>query len=136
MPSAAARFIAAGADSFISLRDTGERELKERIKTLLSGTPVYAAGIAEVLEKEAEPAAYRRNVTGREAEIIRHTLHGDSIREIALRTGIEPTTVKSHKSHIFKKCGGRGYVVLLRYALSHGIIGLDELGDKKHDGKN
>jgi DNA-binding NarL/FixJ family response regulator len=130
MPSAAARFIAAGADSFISLRDTGEEELKAQIETILSGRPFYSAEIEKVLEGENGFPDYRERVTGREAEIIRHSLNGDSIQEIAFRMGIEPVTVKTHKNHIFKKCGGRGYVVLLRYALSHGIISLDELGDK------
>jgi DNA-binding NarL/FixJ family response regulator len=130
MPSAAARFIAAGADSFISLRDTGEETLKAQIETILSGRPFYPAEIEKVLEGENSFPDYRGNVTGREAEIIRHSLNGDSIQEIAFRMGIEPVTVKTHKNHIFKKCGGRGYVALLRYALSHGIISLDELGDK------
>ena len=133
MPRAAARFIAAGADSFISLRDTGEEELKARIETILSGRPFYPAEIEKVLEGENSFPDYRGNVTGREAEIIRHSLNGDSIQEIAAVMGIEPVTVKTHKNHIFKKCGGNGYVVLLRYALSHGIISLDELGDRKHD---
>jgi DNA-binding NarL/FixJ family response regulator len=131
MPQAAARFIAAGADSFISLRDTGEAELRTRIETILSGKPYYSADIERMLEGDALPD-YRGNVTGREAEIIRHSLNGDSIQEIAVRMGIEPTTVKTHKNHIFKKCGGNNYVVLLRYALSRGIISLEELGDKKH----
>jgi DNA-binding NarL/FixJ family response regulator len=132
MPSAAARFIAAGADSFISLRDTGEQELKTQIETILSGKSFYPAEIEKALDGDNFPD-YRRNATGREAEIIRHSLNGDSIQDIADRMGIEPVTVKTHKNHIFKKCGGRGYVVLLRYALAHGIISLDELGDKKHD---
>jgi DNA-binding NarL/FixJ family response regulator len=133
MPQAAARFIAAGADSFISLRDTGEEELKTRIETILSGKPLYPAEIEKILEGENSFPDYRESITGREAEIIRHSLNGDSIQDIAFRMGIEPVTVKTHKNHIFKKCGGKGYVVLLRYALSHGIISLDELGDRKHD---
>jgi DNA-binding NarL/FixJ family response regulator len=133
MPAAAARFIAAGADSFMSLRETGEETLKARIETILSGRPYYSAEIEKALDDENCFPDYRGDVTGREAEIIRHSLNGDSIQEIANRMGIEPVTVKTHKNHIFKKCGGRSYVVLLRYALSHGIISLDELGDKKHD---
>jgi DNA-binding NarL/FixJ family response regulator len=135
MPSAAARFIAAGADSFISLREAGEEELKTRIETILSGRPYYSAGIERILEADALPGC-RGNVTEREAEIIRHSLNGGSIRDIASLMGIEPTTVKTHKNHIFKKCGGRGYVPLLRYALSHGILSLEELGDKKHDSED
>jgi DNA-binding NarL/FixJ family response regulator len=132
MPAAAARFIAAGADSFMSLRDTGERELRARIETNLSGKPFYPAGVAEVLEDENFPD-YRGTVTGREAEIIRHSLKGGSIQEIAGLMGIEPATVKTHKNHVYKKCGGNSYGVLLRYALSRGIISLDELGDGNHD---
>jgi DNA-binding NarL/FixJ family response regulator len=130
MPLAAARFIAAGAESFISLRDTGERELRAQIETILSGKPYYSSGIEKALEGEDCFPDYRGAVTGREAEIIRHSLRGGSIQEIAGQMGIEPVTVKTHKSHIYRKCGGRNYVDLLRYALSHGIISLDELGDK------
>ncbi|MDR0387237.1 MAG: LuxR C-terminal-related transcriptional regulator [Treponema sp.] len=132
MPAAAARFVAAGADSFMSLRDTGERELRERIGGILSGRPFYPAGVAEVLEDENFPE-YRGNVTGREAEIIRHSVKGGSIREIAGLLGIEPATVKTHKNHVYKKCGGNRYGALLRYALSRGIISLDELGEGNHD---
>jgi DNA-binding NarL/FixJ family response regulator len=117
----------------MSLRDTGEETLKARIETILSGRPFCPAEIEKVLDEENSFPDYRENVTGREAEIIRHSLNGDSIRDIADRMGIEPVTVKTHKNHVFKKCGGRSYVVLLRYALSHGIISLDELGDRKHD---
>jgi DNA-binding NarL/FixJ family response regulator len=131
VPAAAARFIAAGADSFISLRDMGEQELRRQIETILSGKPFYSAGVAEVLEDENFPG-YRGNVTGREAEIIRHSLNGGSIQEIAGLMGIEPATVKTHKNHVYKKCGGNSYGILLRYAISHGIISLDELGDQKH----
>jgi DNA-binding NarL/FixJ family response regulator len=131
MPRAAARYIAAGADSFISLRDTGEEELKGQVEIILSGKPFYPAGVAEALEGEAYFSGYRGDVTGREAEIIRHSLDGGSIQDIARLMGIEPATVKTHKNHIFKKCGGTGYVALLRYALSRGIISLEELGDKK-----
>jgi DNA-binding NarL/FixJ family response regulator len=133
MPLAAARFIAAGAESFISLRDTGEQELKAQIETILSGKPYYSSAIEKVLDRENCFPDYRGNVTRREAEIIRHSLRGGSIQDIADLMGVEPTTVKTHKNHIFKKCGGNSYGVLLRYALSHGIISLDELGDKKHD---
>jgi DNA-binding NarL/FixJ family response regulator len=132
-PLAAARFIAAGADSFMSLRDTGERELRTQSETILSGRPYYSAGIEKVLEGDNGFPDYRGSITGREAEIIRHSLKGGSIQEIAGLMGIEPVTVKTHKNHVYKKCGGNSYGVLLRYALSHGIISLDELGDKKQD---
>jgi DNA-binding NarL/FixJ family response regulator len=131
VPAVAARFIAAGADSFMSLRNTGERELKIQIEAILSGKPFYSVGVAEALEGENFPD-YRGTVTGREAEIIRHSLNGGSIQEIADLMGIEPATVKTHKNHVYKKCGGNSYGVLLRYAISHGIISLDELGDGKH----
>jgi DNA-binding NarL/FixJ family response regulator len=135
VPAAAARFIAAGADSFINLRDTGKEALKIQIETILSGKPYYSAEIEKVIEDDHYFPDYRGKVTEREAEIIRHSLNGDSIRDIAALIGIEITTVKTHKTHIYRKCGGKNYVVLLRYALSHGIISLDELGDKKHDRK-
>jgi DNA-binding NarL/FixJ family response regulator len=119
----------------MNLRDTEEQELRTQIERILSGRSFYSAEIEKALEEEDCFPDYRRNATGREAEIIRHSLNGDSIGDIAFQMGIEPSTVKTHKNHIFKKCGGRSYVVLLRYALLHGIISLDELGDQKHDGE-
>jgi DNA-binding NarL/FixJ family response regulator len=132
---AAARFIASGSESFINLRDTGEAELKTQIETILSGKAYYSADIERVLEADGFLPDYRGEVTDREAEIIRHILRGHSNRAIAGMAGIELSTVKTHKSHIHKKCGGKGYAVLLPYALAHGIISLDELGDQKHDRK-
>jgi DNA-binding NarL/FixJ family response regulator len=131
-PETAARFIASGADSFINVRDTGEAELKTQIERILSGKAYYTADIEKVLENDSFLPDYWGEITDREAEIIWHILKGNSNREIA---GIELSTVKTHKTHIFKKCGGKGYAVLLPYELAHGIISLDELGDQKHDRK-
>jgi DNA-binding NarL/FixJ family response regulator len=133
MPDAAARYIAAGADSFFTLRNGEVRAIKDQVKKIVSGRRCYSAEIEKVLEGGNRFQSYLKHTTEREAEVIRYSLTGGSIQEIADQMGVEPVTVKTHKNHIFKKCGGKGYVVLLRYALSHGIISLDELGGRQHD---
>ena len=42
-------------------------------------------------------------LSGREQDVLRHTLAGLSNREIASRLGISPATVKAHLTSIFRK---------------------------------
>jgi DNA-binding NarL/FixJ family response regulator len=127
-PSAAARFILAGAEGFISLRKS-EREIRSGIeKILLEGRRYIPAEVAAIVEAGEEAPAFGAKATCREREIIRlTTLDGKSNKEIAELLGVKLVTVKKHKTSLYRKCGGTKPVHLTRYGLIQGIITSEEL---------
>lgn len=57
-----------------------------------------------------------RSLTGREAEVLELTMNEWSTADIAQRLGIALTTVKTHRTHGYRKLGVRGRFGLLRFA--------------------
>jgi DNA-binding NarL/FixJ family response regulator len=66
-------------------------------------------------------ASASRQLTGREAEIVRHVATGLRNAEIGERLSITEATVKTHLNNIFDKLQLRDRVELAVYALRHGL---------------
>jgi DNA-binding NarL/FixJ family response regulator len=67
-----------------------------------------------------------KQLTAREAEIVRHVARGLRNAEIAERLSITEATVKTHLNNIFEKLGLRDRVELAVYALRHGMVSADD----------
>lgn len=76
--------------------------------------------VARYLDQRGEVAF--KDLSDREREVAEMIVEGLSNREIALRLGIRPTTVQTHRSHVMAKLGLRDYGELIRYAIRHGVI--------------
>ena len=61
-------------------------------------------------------------LTDREAEVLRHTSHGFSAKEIAQRLGISHRTVQEHHRSAMQKLGARNMVETCYTALKVGVI--------------
>jgi DNA-binding NarL/FixJ family response regulator len=125
-PSAAARFILAGAESFLSLRDD-EEKIEANLQKILSGVPHYPVEVEAVLEEGEYAPVFGAKPTSRESEIIRYSVDGLSNEQIAEAMGVEVSTVKMHKANLYRKCDGNTVVHILRYGFKQGILSPDDL---------
>ena len=125
-PFAAARFIAAGAESFFSLRDT-DSSIETILYRIAGGRDYYPADVEAVLDKDCAYPAIGEELTQREVEIIKHTVKGQSNQQIGNILSLSIHTVKFHKANIYRKCGGSAPVDILRNGLIKGILSLEDL---------
>jgi DNA-binding NarL/FixJ family response regulator len=125
-PIIACRFLSAGANSFFTLRES-----KETIMLILHriavGENYYPNEVAKIIERGTYFPVLDAELTIREIEIIKLSINERTNGVIARLLGIKPTTVKFHKTNVYRKCGGNTTIHLLRYGLSKGIICLDDL---------
>jgi two-component system sensor histidine kinase EvgS/two-component system response regulator EvgA len=126
-PVLAARYILAGAESYFSLRDR-EETIGDILRAVVSGRRYYPADVKAVLDSETYFPDMTGKLTMRETEIIKLSVTEKKNREIAERLGICVSTVKSHKSRIYRKCGGNTPMDILRYGLREGIIRPEDIG--------
>ena len=120
-PITAARFIAAGAESFFSLRDT-DSNIQAIIFRIAGGRNYYPADVEAVLDKDCAYPAIGEELTRREIEIIKLSVEGKTNQQIADGLSLTIHTVKFHKANIYRKCGGNTPVDILRNGLIRGII--------------
>ena len=124
-PITAARYIAAGAESFFSLRDT-EGNIEAILYRIAGGRHYCPADVEAVLDKDCAYPVIGEELTNREVEIIRLSVGGKSNQQIGDVLSVSVHTVKFHKSNIYRKCGGNTPVDILRNGLIRGIIGPED----------
>jgi DNA-binding NarL/FixJ family response regulator len=120
-PLAAARFIAAGAESFFSLRDTNQN-IETVFDRIAGGRSYCPADVEAMLNRDSVYPAAGEKLTRREIEIIKLTVSGKSNKEIGGILSLSFHTVRFHKAGIYRKCGGSTPVDILRNGLIRGII--------------
>jgi DNA-binding NarL/FixJ family response regulator len=120
-PEIAARFIAAGADAYFSMRERKE-EISGILKKILAGHYYLPEEVDEVMSREDFTPIVGCGFTGKERQVIRLTLLRKKIKEIAETMGISENTVKYHKKNIYRKSGATNNVDLLYHALDKGVI--------------
>jgi DNA-binding NarL/FixJ family response regulator len=106
----------AGADGYL-LKDTDPARLPLALKDVVDGRPALPRElVGRVLEVVRESTPLRRAVlsvestrplTAREWQVLDELRHGRTTREIALRLGISPTTVRTHVAALMRKLGAR-----------------------------
>jgi DNA-binding NarL/FixJ family response regulator len=119
------RYFAAGAESYIDLRRAGAK-VKGYFRKVVDGEQLVPPEVMKRMEEEAQYDG-PTTLTPKERIIIKHCLAGQSNEEIAAQLFISEKTVKTHKTHIIQKAGGRHYVDLLKLAIRQRIISGEEL---------
>ena len=137
--------ISAGASGFL-LKDVEPEELLAAIRTVHSGEAVLSPRItAQVLQQlrseqsAAQPdspatpvaaaatAPPAEDLTPRELDVLKLMALGYSNTEIAECEFVSMATVKPHVRHILTKTGSRDRVHAVLYALTHGVVSVEEL---------
>jgi DNA-binding NarL/FixJ family response regulator len=83
------------------------------IRTFLQGKP------------EGPPTSPHELLSEREMQVFRLLVSGKSTGEIAGMLFLSPKTTEKHRANILQKLGCRNLVELVKYAIQHGITGLD-----------
>ena len=123
-PLAAARFIHAGAESFFSLRDTGEN-VEKIISRIANGKTYCPDDVEAVLGSDWGEPVFGVPLSKREIQIIK--LYRYSDKEIAEKLSITVSTVKYHKTNIYRKVGGKRKNEVIAYAVKKGIIPAEQI---------
>ncbi|MCL2410936.1 MAG: LuxR C-terminal-related transcriptional regulator [Treponema sp.] len=118
-PVNAARFIHAGAESFISLRDTVEN-VENILFKISEGQQCYPNDVREALQIETNIPIFNKPLTPRELQIIK--LFGLEDLEIAKQLSLAIQTVYFHKSNIFRKLGLKRKNEVLEYVIKNGVL--------------
>ena len=122
-PAFAREAFQAGARGYV-LKEAADAELVEAVRAAAAGrtylNPSMGARIAAApLEPEGPPDG----LSDREMEILRLIALGHTNAEIGEQLYLSVRTVESHRSHIQRKTGRSSRAELVRYALSHHLIG-------------
>lgn len=126
---AAAKAIRAGASGFV-LKDADPEFLLAAIRTVHSGTAVFAASATRELLRRYEDSSARAasvppafgDLTPREREIFDLAARGFSNSEIARHEYVSEATVKTHISRVLTKLELRDRVRLVVFAHEHGLV--------------
>jgi len=119
----------AGINGFISKQNGDFDELAEAIRTVTSGIEYFGRDIAaimfDVYVAKKNTSVVTDEFTEREHDIILLCRDGLMVKEIAVRLGISPSTVHTHKKNIFMKLGINNTMEMVNYALKKKIIRID-----------
>lgn len=120
----ALRAFRGGAAGYIT-KDAVAEELLRAVQTLLDGSkyvspPVAAFLVARITAGEGKPSY--EALSGREYEVFRALVAGQSVTKIARELGLSSKTVSTYRVRLYEKLGVKTLVELTRYAMEHGLI--------------
>ncbi len=113
-------------------RDVRERAYCSAILEAAAGRRFLSPAVADVAldayVQQAKSAAIEphETLTLREREVLQMAAEGKTNAEIAKRLHISTRTVENHRTNLMHKLGLRNQSDLVRHALRHGLISLDE----------
>jgi two-component system response regulator NreC len=120
----------AGAAGYV-LKRAADVDLVEAIRQVVLGEAFLAPAAARVLiadyltrrDRGDLPLAVEA-LTPREEEVLRFLAEGYTNQEVAERLIVSVKTVETHRAHILGKLGLRKRAELVRYARTHGLLGV------------
>jgi len=114
------RAVRFGAMSYI-LKDMSINEIVTTIRAVHRGEQKLPPQVAKLLETRLE----RKELTGRETEVLQMLAKGMSNKEIGVALCLSEATIKSHFVTLFKKLGVADRTQAVILAIRHGIIHLE-----------
>jgi DNA-binding NarL/FixJ family response regulator len=120
-----------GATGYV-LKGCTEENLLRAIREAAAGRrylspPVTAVALdAYVQQAKSGPLDPHETLTAREHEVLQLAAEGKTNPEIAQRLHLSARTVENHRSNLMHKLGVHNQSELVRYALRHRLISLDE----------
>ncbi len=126
-----ARMLEAGAAGYL-LKDCAFEELTDALeevgqgRTYLSPTiagPLVEDYIRRVSEDDSDNAT---PLSPREREVLQLLAEGLISKQIARRLGVSEKTIETHRSRLMNKLGIRSVAELTKYAIRHGLTGLED----------
>jgi len=123
-PAIMVRALDNGAKGYLS-KSAAHAELISAARAVAAGKPYIELGLRERLHKQALNENHPAQVlTSRELEISSMLAEGRSVVEIAELLHISPKTAGAHHTSIMKKLGLKNSALLVRLAITWGIVKL------------
>ena len=118
----AQRVLALGAAGFLS-KESSEDEVVRAIRHVLQGKPYISNQIEDHLQEKVKDEESLANpfslLSDREIGVMDDLLAGLGVKAIALRMGLQPSTVATYKARLFEKLGVSNLLDLQRMAKAH-----------------
>lgn len=111
-----------GAAGYV-LKDVSTDEIVAAIDAVAAGGTYFSSGVREALMERHSPSLQATALTTREQDVLLLIAQGLSNRDAALALEISERTVETHRKNIKKKLGIATTAGLIRYAISHGLVG-------------
>jgi DNA-binding NarL/FixJ family response regulator len=121
----AVRAIRAGASGYVT-KESASALLVAAIRKVADGGLYITPGVAEQLALTLRPSAAdlpHQTLSDREFEVFGLLVNGDSVSDIAARLHLSGKTVSTHKARVLEKMGMSSVADLVRYAMTHQLIG-------------
>jgi two-component system NarL family response regulator len=113
------RALRAGAQGFVH-KEASAIELVECIRTIAAGSTWVPPRVGAMLAKRVA----ERELTRREADVLRLVANGKSNKEIGVAFDISEATVKVHVTHILEKLKASGRTEAINVGVKKGLIRL------------
>jgi DNA-binding NarL/FixJ family response regulator len=111
-----------GASAFVS-KNSPPKELLDAIHALRMGRGFLSPTVTEhVVSALSSPVDDAPNLTKRELEVLQLVSEGLTSKEIAVRIGVSPRTVDTHRASLMAKLGVRKASELVRVAIRDGLV--------------
>jgi DNA-binding NarL/FixJ family response regulator len=104
------------------LKDSDPDELVSGVRAAAAGESPLTPRVALTVVRELRGSAPTETLSDREREVLALVGAGVANKQIALRLGISPKTVKSHLSHIFRRIGVQDRLQAAMWARRHGLV--------------
>jgi two-component system response regulator NreC len=118
----------AGAKGYL-LKDSADTDLIRGVVAVASGKSFFSPAVAKVMLDDyvrhlTEKGIADRfdSLSEREREIFQLVAEGHSNKEIAELLSVSPTTIETHRAHIFQKLDVHNTAELVLYAVRRGVI--------------
>jgi two-component system response regulator NreC len=118
----------AGAKGYL-LKDSADTDLIRGVVAVASGKSFFSPAVAKVMLDDyvrhlTEKGLADRfdSLSEREREIFQLVAEGHSNKEIAELLSVSPTTIETHRAHIFQKLDVHNTAELVLYAVRRGVI--------------
>ncbi|TAN48694.1 MAG: response regulator transcription factor [Methylococcaceae bacterium] len=124
-PQIAKRALKAGASGYLT-KDSDPETLVSAIRRVAAGGRYIEPALAEQMVFEAGANSLEtphERLSDREFQILRLLAQGHSVNEIADMLAISNRTVSTHKTRLMQKIGVDNNAKLVRYALTHALLG-------------
>jgi DNA-binding NarL/FixJ family response regulator len=118
----------AGATAYVLKRSAAD-ELEQAIRMAVTGhsyiTPLITKDMLNLfLSKSSETSAETHILTMRQREVLQLLAEGRTAKEIANLLKVSSRTIEFHKSQILTRLNLHTTADLIKYALTHGIVGI------------
>jgi DNA-binding NarL/FixJ family response regulator len=121
----------AGAKGFV-IKDAAGKELMRAVRTVYGGHRYLSEKVDEILiedylmqRHEVQLKSPLENLSSREREILQLVAEGKTSAAIAEILFISQKTVETYRSRLMQKLGLKDTTALVKFAITHGLTGLD-----------